>query len=283
MLDCILDALVDSLKLLPFLFITYLLMEYLEDKLEDKSRSVLKKAGHSGPIWGSILGMIPQCGFSAAASSLYAGRIISMGTLIAIFLSTSDEMLPIFISQAVAPGKIATVLALKVVIGIIAGLSIDFVLKVFLKKPEKEVDIHHFCEHENCSCGQGILKPAISHTIKIVGFIFVISVVLNIIVANVGIEAISGSVLNRPFIGEIVCGLIGLIPNCGASVAIATLYLEGAISFGSMMAGLLVGAGVGVLILLRVNDDKKENAIIIVLLYVIGVVFGCLLNLLGLH
>lgn len=282
MLDCIIDALVDSLKLLPFLFVTYLLMEYLEDRLEDKSRNVLKKAGHLGPLWGSALGMVPQCGFSAAASSLYAGKVITMGTLIAVFLSTSDEMLPIFISQAVAPTRIILILLLKVICGLIVGFAIDICARVFLKKQEREVDIHHFCEHEHCSCGHGIIKPAILHTVKIVAFIFAISVILNIIVESVGIDAISGSMLNRPIIGEVICGIIGLIPNCGASVAIATLYLEGAISFGAMMAGLLVGAGVGVLVLIRVNDDKKENLIIVTILYVTGVLFGIIFNLFGL-
>lgn len=309
MLDCIIDALIDSLKLLPFLFITYLLMEYLEDKLEDKSRAVLKRAGHSGPVWGSILGVVPQCGFSAAASSLYAGRVITMGTLIAVFLSTSDEMLPIFISQAVAPAKIIIILLLKALVGIIVGFAIDLTARVLLKKPEREVDIHHFCEHEHCSCinvhshhnsgheheehedheedHEGnillhILKPALVHTVKIVAFIFAISVVLNIIVDNIGIEAISHSVLNMPVVGEIVCGLIGLIPNCGASVAITSLYLDGVISFGAMMSGLLVGAGVGILILLKVNDDRRENAVIIGILYVTGVIFGIIFNMLGL-
>jgi len=282
MLDSIIDALIDSAKLLPFLFITYLLMEYIEDRLQDRSKNVLKKAGHVGPLWGSILGMIPQCGFSAAASNLYAGRVITMGTLIAIYLSTSDEMLPILISSAVNPLVIIKILLTKVVIGIIVGFLVDIVLIKLLKKKEEEIDIHHFCEHEHCSCGHGILRPAIKHTLQIFAFIFIISVVLNIVVDYVGLDQLSNSVLNKPVVGELLAGFIGLIPNCGASVAITSLYLNGVVDFGTMMAGLLVGAGVGILVLFRVNEDKKQNLIILGILYVSGVLAGMIINLIGL-
>lgn len=281
MLDAFLDALVDSAKLIPILFLTYLLMEYLEDRIEEKTKNRLKQAGHTGPIWGAMLGAIPQCGFSAGASSLFAGRVITMGTLIAIYLSTSDEMLPILISEAVNPLVIIKILVMKMVIGLVAGLAIDFVYIRVLKKKEQEVDIHHFCEHEHCSCGHGILKPAIKHTLQITAFILVISFALNVIVEGIGLERIGESVLNKPIIGEILAGLIGLIPNCGASVAITSLYLNGVMSFGTMMSGLLVGAGVGVMVLIKVNEDKKQNAVIIMLLYAIGVVAGILINMLG--
>ena len=281
MLDAFLDALVDSAKLIPILFLTYLLMEYLEDRIEEKTKNRLKQAGHTGPIWGAMLGAIPQCGFSAGASSLFAGRVITMGTLIAIYLSTSDEMLPILISEEVNPLVIIKILVMKMVIGLVAGLAIDFVYIRVLKKKEQEVDIHHFCEHEHCSCGHGILKPAIKHTLQITAFILVISFALNVIVEGIGLERIGESVLNKPIIGEILAGFIGLIPNCGASVAITSLYLNGVMSFGTMMSGLLVGAGVGVMVLIKVNEDKKQNAVIIMLLYAIGVVAGILINMLG--
>ena len=277
--EVIIDGLIDNLKILPFLFATFLLMEYLEDKMKDKTRESLKKAGKIGPLWGSVLGIIPQCGFSAAASNLYAGRVITMGTLIAIYLSTSDEMLPILISAKAPVVLIVEILLVKVVIGIIAGFIMDLVASKLFKFEEKDVDIHHFCEHEHCECGHGIIKPAIKHTLKIFAFLLIVSVVIGIVVELVGLEAISSSVIGNNFLGPLIAGLIGLIPNCAASVVITGLYIEGALSFGTMIAGLLVGAGVGILVLCRVNEAKKENVIIISYLYVVGVICGMLLNL----
>lgn len=279
MLDLLLDALIDSVKLLPFLFLTYLLMEFIEDKLEDKSRAVLKKAGRLGPVWGSALGLLPQCGFSAAAASLYAGKVVTMGTLIAIYLATSDEMLPILVSESASPKLIAQILLTKFVFGLIIGFIVDIVEHAFFKIKEPDVDIHHFCEHEHCECGHGIVKPAAVHTIKIFVFILVITAVLNVIVDMVGLEALGSFILNKPVVGELLAGLIGLIPNCGASVVITSLYLQGAMNYGTMMAGLLTGAGVGVLVLFRVNEDIKQNIIITSVLYVAGVLSGILINL----
>lgn len=273
-------GLLDSIKLLPFLFLTYLLMEFLEDRMNEKAKNSLMKAEKSGPVWGAVLGMLPQCGFSAAASNLYVGRIITMGTLISIYLSTSDEMLPIMISEAVPVVEIAKILAIKVVIGMVAGMGIDFVMQNLMHKELDEPDIHHFCEHEHCECGNGILKPAIRHTVQIWLFIFIITIVLNVVIELVGLENLSNSFLSVPVIGEMLIGLIGLIPNCASSVLITQLYLSEVISFGTMMTGLLVGAGVGILILLRVAEDKKDALRIIGLLYVIGVVSGVVLNLL---
>ena len=273
-------GLLDSIKLLPFLFLTYLLMEFLEDRMNEKAKNSLMKAEKSGPVWGAVLGMLPQCGFSAAASNLYVGRIITMGTLISIYLSTSDEMLPIMISEAVPVVEIAKILAIKVVIGLVAGMGIDFVMQNLMHKELDEPDIHHFCEHEHCECGHGILKPAIRHTVQIWLFIFIITIVLNVVIELVGLENLSNSFLSVPVIGEMLIGLIGLIPNCASSVLITQLYLSEVISFGTMMTGLLVGAGVGILILLRVAEDKKDALRIIGLLYVIGVVSGVVLNLL---
>ena len=280
-IDSVLDALIDSLKLLPFLFLTYLLMEYLEEKMEDRTEAILHKAGKSGPLWGALLGVLPQCGFSAAASSFYAGRVITMGTVIAVYLSTSDEMLPIMISEAVNPLEIVKILAMKVVIGMICGFLVDYVIRHMLKKADANVDIHHFCEHEKCECGHGILMPAINHTVKITLFILLVSIVLNIVISLVGIENMSDFVLNKPIVGELLIGLIGLIPNCASSVVITELYLEGAIRFGTMMSGLLVGAGVGLLVLFKVNADKRENLTILSLTYAFGVVAGIIINLLS--
>ena len=273
-------AVEDSIKILPFLFVTYLIMEYLEEKMTAKTVAVLQKTEKSGPIWGALLGMLPQCGFSASASNLYAGRMITVGTLLAVYLSTSDEMLPMMISASIEPSFIVKVVLLKAGIGMAAGILVDFIWQKLLKHKKGEPDIHHFCEHEHCECGHGILRPAIKHTLKIWFFIFVVTIILNFVIESVGTESLSDFVLNKPIIGEFLAGIIGLIPNCAASVVITQLFLDGLIPFGTMMAGLLVGAGVGVLILLRVNEEKKDTFKIIGVLYVIGVVSGFIINLL---
>ena len=293
----------DSIKILPFLFITYLIMEYLEEKMTGKTKQILMKTEKSGPAWGAVLGMLPQCGFSTVASNLYAGKVITVGTLIAVYLSTSDEMLPIMISEQVAPGFIVKVLLLKAVIGMAFGFLIDMACRCMLGKKEQEPDIHHFCEHEHCKCGHSkmsidilpaewpssrrvaiceaysILKPAIRHTVQIWVYIFLITIVLNLLIEGIGEQALADFILNKPIIAELLAGIVGLIPNCASSVVITQLYLDGIIRFGTMMSGLLVGAGVGILVLLRVNDDKKDNLKIIGVLYVIGVVCGMLINL----
>lgn len=282
-----LDALIDSVKLLPFLFVTYLAMEYLEHKTSDKSNQLVERSGKIGPLYGSLLGIVPQCGFSAAATNLYAGRVITLGTLIAIYLSTSDEMLPILISEKVSILLILKILFVKVVIGMIAGFAIDFIHQKFLrfthmKDPHHLPDIHHMCEHEHCHCDEkGIFPSALKHTVEIFVYILVISFLLNLVIAYIGEDTLSSFILNRPVIGELAAGLIGLIPNCAASVVITQLYLEGLLSAGPMMAGLLVSAGVGLLVLFKVNDHPRENLKILGLLYAIGVFSGLLIELFG--
>lgn len=276
-LDVILDSIIDSIKLLPFLFLTYLAMEYLEHKAGEKMQEAIRTSGKGGPVIGSILGIFPQCGFSAAASNLYAGRIITMGTLVAIYLSTSDEMLPIMISQNVGIAMIAKILICKVIIGMAAGFAVDFVFR----KQEKNMQIEHLCEQHNCHCEEGIWKSALHHTIEIFVYILIISLALNLVIALIGEEVLANLILNRPVLGELIAGLVGLIPNCAASVTITQLYLKGVLSAGAMLAGLLVGSGVGILVLVRVNDNRKENLRIIGLVYVIGVAAGILTELLG--
>lgn len=275
--DVIADSLIDGIRLLPFLFLTYLAMEYLEHKAGERMQEAIRKSGRGGPIIGGILGVFPQCGFSAAASNLYAGRIITMGTLVAIYLSTSDEMLPVMISENIGFAVIAKILAVKVVVGIAAGFAIDFVFR----KQEKNLQIEHLCEQHHCHCEKGIWKSALHHTIEIFLYILIISFVLNLVIALAGEDVLGNMILNRPVIGEVIAGLVGLIPNCAASVTITQLYLKGVLSAGAMLAGLLAGSGVGILVLLRVNDDKKENLRIIGLVYTIGVAAGILVDLLG--
>lgn len=281
MLDVILDTLIDSIKLLPFLFITYLLMEYIEHKMKHKSKETIQKSGKWGPFFGSLLGIFPQCGFSVSATNLYAGRVITLGTLIAVYLSTSDEMLPIFISEAVSPIIILKILAIKLVIGMIAGFIIDLVINVLTKNKIKE-NIEQVCEEEHCHCNEnGILKSSIHHTLNIFVYIIIISFIINTIVHFIGEEAIANLLLNKPIIGPLVSALIGLIPNCAASVIITNMYLQKVISFGSMMSGLLTGAGIGLAVLFKTNNEIKENIKIVVLLYSIGVIVGIVIDTLG--
>lgn len=281
MLDVILDTLIDSIKLLPFLFITYLLMEYIEHKMKHKSKETIQKSGKWGPFFGSLLGIFPQCGFSVSATNLYAGRVITLGTLIAVYLSTSDEMLPIFISEAVSPIIILKILAIKLGIGMIAGFIIDLVINVLTKNKIKE-NIEQVCEEEHCHCNEnGILKSSIHHTLNIFVYIIIISFIINTIVHFIGEEAIANFLLNKPIIGPLVSALIGLIPNCAASVIITNMYLQKVISFGSMMAGLLTGAGIGLAVLFKTNNEIKENIKIVVLLYSIGVIVGIVIDTLG--
>lgn len=282
MLDVVIDTIVDGVKLLPFLFIAYLIMEYIEHKTSQKSKEIIKKSGKFGPIIGGILGAFPQCGFSAMAANLYAGRIITMGTLIAIFLSTSDEMLPILISEAAPIDIILKIILVKLVIGIIAGLCIDLVRAKLVKKDEEE-KIGDICEHDHCHCEEGsIIKSALKHTINIFIYIVIISFILNTVIYFIGEENLSNLMLNNSIFGPIIAGLIGLIPNCASSVILTKLYLTNVINVSTMISGLLVGAGVGILILCKSNKNAKENAKIIGLLYVIGVIAGIVLELIGL-
>ncbi|MBR5976445.1 MAG: arsenic efflux protein [Clostridia bacterium] len=284
MLDILLDVLKDTAKLIPFLFLTYLAMEYVEHKAGEKAKARIAGSGKFGPAAGALLGAFPQCGFSAAASNLYAGRIITVGTLMAVYLSTSDEMLPIFLSEQVPVTEILKILGLKIVIGMFAGFLLDFAARILVKsrnhKPDPEV--HSICEHDHCNCEEeGILKSAIHHTLQITLFIFLVSLVLDFIIEFISNDALANFITNKPVIGELVAGLIGLIPNCAASVVITQLYLEGALSFGAMMSGLLVGAGIGIAVLLRMNKDIKKNIQIIAILYGYGVIFGIIIELLG--
>ena len=275
-------AVTDTLKIIPFLFVTYLVMEFIEHKTGNKTRIAMEKAGKFGPVIGSVVGIVPQCGFSAAASNLYAGRLITLGTLMAIFLSTSDEMLPILISAKMPVEGILKILSLKVAIGIVAGLIIDMIVR---RKKSDEADehdhIHDICEREHCNCENGIFVSALMHTLKITIFIFLITFALNLIIEYIGEDNIGNLILNKPVVGELVAGIVGLIPNCAASVVITQMYIDGLMGFGAMMSGVLVGAGVGLLVLFRSNRNWKENLMILGILYFIGVVSGVIINMTG--
>lgn len=282
MIEVLLDTLIDILKILPFLFITFLLMEYIEHKMSKKNKILIQKAGKAGPAIGGLLGMIPQCGFSASASNLYVAKIISIGTLISVYLSTSDEMLPIFLSEQVPITSIIIILLLKAGIGIVFGLLIDFIYNKFIKE-EKDIDIHHdICSHDHCHCeSENLFISSIKHTINILFFIFIFSLIMNTLVFCIGEDKIGTLVLNKPILAPMITGLIGLIPNCAASVVITQLYIKKLISFGAMMTGLLVGAGVGLLVLIKMNKDLKQTIKIISLLYFIGLISGIIIDLLN--
>lgn len=277
MIDVISDSFIDSVRLIPFLFMTYLIMECLEHKAGDKMQAFIRGAGKGGPIIGGILGIFPQCGFSTAASNLYAGRIITVGTLTAVFLSTSDEMIPIMISENAGGTMIIRILAVKVFVAVIVGFAVDCIFR----KRKEDVQIGHLCEQHHCHCENGIWKSALRHTAEIFLYILLVSLVLNWLIARIGEDVLGSVILNRPIIGTLIAGLVGFVPNCAASVIITQLYLRGVLGAGAMIAGLLTGTGVGFLVLIRVNDNHRENATLAGLLYLTGVLAGFVIEILG--
>lgn len=273
-------ALEDAVKLLPFLFLTYLGMEYLENRAGRKTVAMLYGTGKMGPIVGAVLGIVPQCGFSAAAANLYAGGIITVGTMVAVFLSTSDEMLPILISGRVDVKEILFIVGAKVFVGIVAGFLVDYVIRRMNNGKQKGLHIREICEREHCHCDQGgILKPALVHSANTIIFVFVVLLGIDVIAELIGMEQLVEMVASYPVLSIFLVGLIGLIPNCAISVAITTFYLEGVLSIGSMFAGLLACAGVGIVILFRMNQSLKKNIMIVSGIYAISVLSGILLEI----
>lgn len=279
MIDAILDAVLDSLKLLPFLFITYLLMEYIEHKTSEKSKNAIKKSGKFGPVIGALFGAIPQCGFSVSATNLYAGRVITIGTLISIYLSTSDEMLPILISSGTNITLIIEILIIKIIIGMLAGIIIDLIYTKTKKNIEKN-EIHTICEHDHCHCEEGILKSSIKHTAQIFIFILIASILLNISLELIGEDALASFILDNKILAPVIACFIGLIPNCASSVILTELFTDGIIGIGTLIGGLLVNSGLGIMVLFRVNKNLKENIKIVSILYLIGVLSGIAIEIL---
>ena len=364
-------AVSDTLYLIPFLFITYLLMEWLEHKTAGRTQEAIRHAGAAGPVVGAFLGVVPQCGFSAMAATLYAGRVITLGTLFAVFLSTSDEMLPIFLAEAVPAGTILSIMGAKVIIGMVMGFIVDAVLRL-ARRDRQELRIHELCAQDHCGCGEdcaacekdpslvyrhhddalaaaaaehavdvadaaalaeatqpegllgevasggeggreraggdasaagahdhaccahdhahdhdhdhgwrGIVKSALVHTVQVTVFVFAITLVLNGVLEVVGEDALADFLGANVTVSVLASALVGLIPNCAASVVIAQLYLEGVLGAGAMLAGLLVSAGVGLLVLVRANRPWRQNLAIIAVLYVTGVAWGLIANGLG--
>lgn len=273
MLDAVLDALIDTAKLLPILFFTYLLMEYLEHHAGSKLGLALSRWQKAGPLLGAGLGLIPQCGFSGAVASLYAGGAVTMGTLLAVFLATSDEMLPILISAQIPVSTMALILGVKLAAGCLVGYLVDL-----LRRNRRQTrHIHDLCEAAHCSCEDGILRSALRHTLQIILLILAVNLALNLLFSVLPRETI-GVLWRIPVLGELVAGVLGLLPNCAASVMITEFYVQGIMPAGPMLAGLMVNAGVGLLILFRVNQSRKESLKIAGILLSSGVILGCLLG-----
>ncbi len=307
--DVLADSALDTLKLIPFLFVTYLAMEALEHFASGKVKAAVERSGKAGPVVGSVLGALPQCGFSAMAATLFAGGVVTAGTLIAVILSTSDEMIPVFVAHQESPERLFALLTVKVVVGLVVGLAVDLVLRATHRSDDAHEHIHDLCERAHCHCEDedeghgcegdahdhshddhaccghhhghgfgGVVRSAAVHTIQVTLFIFVITSVFGLLIEGVGEDAIGELLANHPVRATFIAALVGLIPNCGASVAITELFLDGTLATGPMIAGLLVSGGVGLLVLWRTNNNFKQNAAITVFVYAVGVVVGLLVN-----
>lgn len=280
-LHLIWHSFIDSVKLIPFLFLTYLLMEYLEHRSGDVAEKFLKRSGQFGALIGSALGLLPQCGFSSAAAGLYGARVISLGTLVSVFLSTSDEMIPIFLSHNVPLTLLLKILGIKFTVALVAGILIDIALKIIYRKKsiDQESKIEEFCEREDCHCHESIFKPAFIHTLKVGVFILIFTLALNVIIHFVGEDNIANIILNRPFFANILSALVGIIPNCASSVIVSEMYVSGILSAGAMLSGLLINSGIALAVLFRTNRPSKDNFVIVLILFIISVLVGLLIDL----
>lgn len=279
--DVLFDAVIDTLKVLPFLFIAFLVIEFLEHKAQGKVKSLFTRAGVMGPAIGTILGCIPQCGFSVMSANLYSSGIITLGTLIAVFLSTSDEAVILLATAHNGSFEIFKLLVTKIVIALIFGYAIYFIERKHHK--EHHHHSHELCEHDHCGCHEhgGVLRPALVHTVKVFGFLLLFTVIIDLIVSIIGTDALSHILLSDSVFQPFLSAIIGFIPNCASSVLLTQLYIEGTLSFGSLIAGLCTNAGAGMLILFRDKSKLKENLKILGILYVCAVIPGLVLSLLN--
>ncbi|WP_091005039.1 putative manganese transporter [Olsenella sp. KH3B4] len=304
LVDVIADSVLDTLELVPFLFVTYLAMEALEHSTEGRMQGLVARAGHAGPIVGGLLGAVPQCGFSAMAATLYSGGVVTAGTLVAVILSTSDEMVPVFLAHQEPAGRLLSIMLLKVVVGIVVGLLLDAVLHAVRHVGNPQPHIHDLCERAHCRCeddeagsdaspesdadghgeaerghhhGHGhwaIVRSAAIHTVQVTGFILLVTFLFGLLIEVMGEDALAQLLGSHPVRATFLAALVGLIPNCGASVAITELYLDGVLAAGPMVAGLLVSGGVGLLVLFRTNRDVRQNVAVTAFIYAVGVVVG---------
>lgn len=314
--DVFIDAIKDTLVLVPFLLVTYLVMETLEHSTEGKAEQLIRRAGTAGPAVGGLLGALPQCGFSAMAGTLYAGRLITAGTLVAVILSTSDELIPVFFAHQAPMPKLIAIVAIKVVIGVVIGFAADAVLRALHRTGDGHPHIRELCERAHCHCAaiddtasesadhihveaeqhalghepshthgdsrwKHIVHSAFVHTAQVTLFIFVITFVFGLIIEGWGQETIMSFLGAQPLLATFMAALVGLIPNCAASVMIAELYLDGTLATAPMLAGLLVSGGMGLLVLFRTNADMRQNVIFAAFIYVVSVAVGLLALALG--
>lgn len=277
MLDVVLDTIIDGLKILPFLWVAFFLIELLEHRFYQQSRKVIEKSGRFGPLLGGILGCFPQCGFSVMATNLYVTRIITLGTLISVYLSTSDEMLLILLAHGSSLNVILPLLLTKLGIGIISG----FVIDLFVVKKREDVHIHDLCESEHCHCEHGLFLSSLKHTVHTLLFIMGVSFILNILMFYGGEEYLRGIFHQNNLFSPFLASFIGLIPNCGASIVLTELYLSEVLTFSSVIAGLLTGSGVAILVLFRTNKNIKENIKILFMVYLIGSISGFILEIIS--
>ena len=355
LIDILLDAGKDTLSLVPFLLVTYLALETLEHVAGDRVNGAIKRAGAAGPVVGSLLGIVPQCGFSAMAATLYAGRVVTLGTLVAVFLSTSDEMLPLLLAEQVPVQTMAMLLASKALIALVTGFIVDAAIRGLRRNARAHAairrtvlgtaanpahvncahddhtggdiidevaeagvsadHIHELCERDHCGCDEdedehghdhghadahehhhghdhshshegasllAIIRSAISHTVQVSVFIFLVTLILVALLETFGESAIEQFLRGNETLAVLGSALVGLIPNCSASVVITQLYLEGALQLAPMLAGTLISAGVGYLVLFRTNRSARENAVFLVMMYVIGAGWGLILSAFGL-
>lgn len=282
--DCALHALKDGLWSIPILFIAYLFMELLERSKRLNETVLHAYSRKAGPLLGSLLGAVPQCGISGAAATLFSTGSITVGTMLAVFFATSDEMLPIMLSSlsgdsSISLGGILLILLGKVLLGIALGYCADGILGRWFRSRK---DIHSFCQREHCACDEeegNVFLSALKHTVKIALMLIAVTFALNLLFAFIGVEKLSGTILSKPILGELLIGLFGLIPNCSVSVIITESYLSGVISLGGLLSGLLSNAGIGLLVLYRSNRSLKENILITAVLYVLGAAAAILVNL----
>lgn len=265
----------ETLLLLPFLFATYLALETLEAKSGGALERFLGRVRLLGPLAGAAAGAVPQCGVAAAAASLYAGGVITAGALVAVFLSTSDELIPVLISERTAFPLLAKIVLFKIVAGVVMGTAVNLTLR-FIRMKRREASVSELCRHSHCGCTKrrGVVVPALIHTGEIFLFIVIVSGLIELCMHFFGEDALKSLRLTQPFIGECLSALLGLVPNCAVSVASAKLYLAGGMSAGSLMASSLTGSGLGLLVLFRTNRNLKENLAVLAVIYVSGVLLG---------
>ncbi|MDD6310369.1 MAG: putative manganese transporter [Firmicutes bacterium] len=281
-IDALLDGLKDTALSVPILFVTYLFMEILEGSQRMNEKVLCHYSRKVGPVIGGLLGVIPQCGISGAAATLYSTGTITLGTMLAVFFATSDEMLPVMLSSltsqfSIGIGTIVMIMAGKAVLGVILGYITDVIVKISTGK-----NIHSFCEREHCECDEeegSVFVAALVHTLKIAVMLLIVNIGLTLVIESIGIEALSGTILNQPIIGEILTGLFGLIPNCSISIILTESYLTGVLGIGGLFSGLLSNAGIGLIVLFRSNRSMKENFTIVGIMLLLSVISGIIINL----